>query len=293
MPAIPDEVEFSVHPHYLINCMSMNLIRTCAAVSALLLSGALSAQTLTLMDFNVRSFEETTTTGQLLVDDISDYIEFFRDENPDIITLNEFENYTGRMGRDRMSEIAAALGMYAYYIKFYPKDAGYYGNCILSKYPIISAASERLPYKHYLGEGNYQWNSSEYTSTWGADQRSVGYVDILVPVSATENTIVRVVCTHMDHEIGSAGHRIQFETVSEFASLADPVYPTLLAGDLNVTYADYVSVFSDVGDWIHNGGLDHIFGFPQSGWTVVSHEDVRSGSLSDHNAVKAVVTLNK
>ena len=273
--------------------MSKILIRTGAAVTALLLSGALSAQTLTLMDFNVRSFEESSGSGQTLVEDISDYIEFFRNENPDIVTLNEFENYTSRMGRDRMSEIAAALGMYAYYIKSYPKDVGYYGNCILSKYPIVNASTERLSYKNYKGDGYYNQNEEPYTSEWGADQRSVGYVDILVPVSANENTVVRVVCTHMDHQIGYDGHERQFEEVAEFASLADPVYPTLLAGDLNVTSAGYTAVFSDVGDWIHNGGLDHIFGFPKNQWTVESHNNVSSGSLSDHSAVKAVVTLNK
>lgn len=275
--------------------MSKILIRIGAAVSALLLSGVLSAQTLTLMDFNVRSFEVSNESGQTLVDDISDYIEFFREQDPDILTLNEFENYTSRMKRDRMSEIAAALGMYAYYIKSYPKDIGYYGNCILSKYPIINASTQLISYQHYKGEGNYQWNSDEYTSIWGADQRSVGYVDILVPTSESENVIVRVACTHLDHLIGGDGKEKQCQEVVDFASLASPVYPSLLLGDMNESGSYNMGPVLDAGDWFWQPGLnfDHCFGFPKNQWTKVSAEDVRSGALSDHNAIKVVVTLNK
>ena len=47
----------------------------------------------------------------------------------------------------------------------YPKDVGFYGNGILSKYPIVSSFSALHPYKHAKGEGNYQWNTGyEYLS---------------------------------------------------------------------------------------------------------------------------------
>ncbi len=275
--------------------MSKILIRTGAAVTALLLSGALSAQTLTLMDFNVRSFEVSNESGQTLIEDISDYIEFFRNQDPDIITLNEFENYTSRMGRDRMSEIASALDMYAYYIKSYPKDIGYYGNCILSKYPIVNASTKLISYQHYKGEGNYQWNSDEYTDEWGADQRSVGYVDILIPTSETENVIVRVACAHLDHLIFWDGKIRQCQEVVEFASLGNPPYPALLLGDMNESSGTPMAPIIEVGDWIweQNLNLDHCFGFPKGKWTVESAENVNAGVLSDHHAIKVVVTLNK
>ena len=55
------------------------------------------------------------------------------------------------------------------------------GNGILSKYPIVNSASVLL---------------GMYT---GADQRSAGWADILVPTdSKPEGVKVRIVCTHLD-----------------------------------------------------------------------------------------------
>ena len=73
----------------------------------------------------------------------------------------------------------------------YPKDVGFYGNGILSKYPIVSSFSALHPYKHAKGEGNYQWNTGYEYYLYGYDQRSMGYIDILVPTSDSEWCWVR------------------------------------------------------------------------------------------------------
>lgn len=296
VPDIPDEAEVRHIPHYLIWLrMSRNLIRICAVISALFLSFGLSAQTVRLVSWNVRSFEVGPSNSHTLVDDISDYIELLKSSGADIITLNEFEDATSRMERIRMSEIASALGMFAYYIESYPKDVGYYGNVILSKYPIIGSGTHKMTYQNAKGEGNYDQNSGEYLQKYGSDQRSVGYADILVPVSATESRVIRVVCSHFDHYVSpDAVRTMQAEESVEFASLDNPPYPAIMAGDLNTTTPETViPAIWNAGDHIHANGLDHIFAFPKDAWTKSDVQTLSSGLLSDHNAVVATLTLNE
>lgn len=277
--------------------MSKNFIRAAVVSAAMLFTSGLFAQgvTIRLVSWNVRSFEVTTDTGQNLTDDISEYIELLKNSDADVITLNEFENSTSRMGRDRMAELAASLGMFAYYIESYPKDLGYYGNVILSKYPIVGSASYKFPYKNSHGEGWYDHNAGSELEQYGSDQRSVGYADILVPVSATENTVIRVVCSHFDHYVSpDAVRTMQAEESVAFASLDNPVYPSIMAGDLN-TYdpETVIPAIWNAGDHAKADGLDHIFTFPKGAWTVTDSETIYSDLLSDHNAIVSTLTLNE
>ncbi|MCM1178144.1 MAG: endonuclease/exonuclease/phosphatase family protein [Clostridium sp.] len=274
--------------------MFKRVIGRISLMAALLLPMSAMAQQLTLVDFNIRSFEKSNGAGQTLVDDIYEYVDFLKSADADVITLNEFETGTSRMGKEKMAELASRLGMYyAYFIMSYPKDGiGYYGNVILSRYPMLNCASARLSYQNYKGEGNYDQNSTEYSELWGADQRSVGYADILVPVSATENRIVRVCCSHLDHKVGDAGRKRQFEEVVKFAALGNPPYPALLAGDMNTWTSDSaMEPVLSVSDHLYDNWVDHIFAFPKGTWTKVSQEVIYSNGLSDHNAIKVVVKL--
>ncbi|MCM1503465.1 MAG: endonuclease/exonuclease/phosphatase family protein [Bacteroidales bacterium] len=271
--------------------MFKRVIGRISLMAALLLPMSAMAQQLTLVDFNIRSFEKSNGAGQTLVDDIYEYVDFLKAADADVITLNEFETGTSRMGKEKMAELASRLGMFAYFIESYPKDGGYYGNVILSRYPIINSASGLLSYKHYKGEGNYQWNSTEMTAIWGADQRSVGYADILVPSAGAEGQIVRICCTHLDHQIDTDGRRRQFEEIAKFPSLANPPYPALLAGDLNVGGGAVMDPINDIGDRLKMTWVDHVYGFPKGKWKLIDSEVMSSGALSDHDAVKVVVEL--
>lgn len=274
--------------------MIKSMIRKIAVITAMLLPLSSMAQQLTLADWNIRSFEKSNGAGQTLVDDIQEYVDFLKDMDADVITLNEFETGTSRMGKEKMAELASRLGMYfAYFIKSYPKDGiGYYGNVILSRYPMLNSASALISYQNYKGEGNYDQNSSEYSEIWGADQRSVGYADILVPVSDSESRVIRICCTHLDHQVGTAGRKRQFEEVVKFASLGNPPYPALLAGDMNTWVTDSaMEPVLSISDHLYDNWVDHIFSFPKGTWTKISEEVILSGALSDHNAIKVVVKL--
>lgn len=269
-----------------------NIVRAGALCGLFLSAATASAQKVQLkvMDWNVLSFEMTDKSNQITFD-IDQYVTLIKAQDPDVLCLNELESGTSRMGKEKLVELATRLDMFPYYIMSYPKDVGYYGNGILSKYPIIATGSKLISYKHYLGEGNYQFNNDAYTRTYGADQRSVGYADILVPTSDSEGQVVRIVCSHLDHQINSSGKIRQAQEVADFIGLNEPVYPTVLMGDMNVGSASSIPAISEPGDLIYSSWVDFIFTYPKNAWTKISGTYVDCGKLSDHDPVIGVISL--
>lgn len=269
-----------------------NIVRAGALCGLFLSAATASAQKVQLkvMDWNVLSFEMTDKSNQITFD-IDQYVTLIKAQDPDILCLNELESGTSRMGKEKLVELATRLDMFPYYIMSYPKDVGYYGNGILSKYPIIATGSKLISYKHYLGEGNYQFNNDAYTRTYGADQRSVGYADILVPTSDSEGQVVRIVCSHLDHQINSSGKIRQAQEVADFIGLNEPAYPTVLMGDMNVGSASSIPAISEPGDLIYSLWVDFIFTYPKNAWTKISGTYVDCGKLSDHDPIIGVISL--
>ncbi len=269
-----------------------NIVRVSALCGLFLSAATASAQKVQLkvMDWNVLSFEMTDKSNQITFD-IEQYVALIKAQDPDVLCLNELESGTSRMGKEKLVELATRLNMFPYYIMSYPKDVGYYGNGILSKYPIVATGSKLISYKHYLGEGNYQFNNDSYTRTYGADQRSVGYADILVPTSDSEGQIVRIVCSHLDHQINASGKVKQAQEVADFIGLNEPAYPTVLMGDMNVGSASSIPAISNVGDLIFSSWVDFIFAYPKDAWTKVSANSVNCGKLSDHDPIIGVISL--
>ena len=191
-----------------------------------------------------------------------------------------------------IARMAEELGMFGYFIESYPKgNDGFYGNVILSKWPIINTASRQMTYKNYKGEGYYQFNSDSELEQYGADQRSVGYADILVPVSSTESKILRVVSSHFDHMGADAVRTRQASESVEFAGLANPPYPTVMMGDLNTSWESVLQPLFAVGDHIGYAWVDHVFTFPKGKFAKVDWKSPSSGPLSDHNPVIATLKV--
>lgn len=267
------------------------ILRTIASVALIASALSVSAQekTIVFADWNIRSFEKSNGAGQNIVP-VDEYVDFIKTFNADIITFNEFETVTSREGAEKMAEVAKELGMFGYFIESYPKGGdGFYGNVILSKWPIINAASKQMTYKNNKGEGYYQLNVDPELTEYGADQRSVGYADILVPVSATESKIIRVVTAHFDHQGKDAVRTRQATESEQFAGLANPPYPTVMMGDLNTSSESVLQPLFAVGDHIGCFWVDHVFTFPKGKFTKVKWESPSSGLLSDH--VPVIATL--
>lgn len=269
------------------------ILRTIASVALLASALSVSAQekTIVFADWNIRSFEKSNGSGQNIVP-VDEYVEFIKTFNADIITFNEFETVSSREGAEKMAEVAKELGMFGYFIESYPKGGdGFYGNVILSKWPIINAASKQMTYKNNKGEGYYQFNVDPELTEYGADQRSVGYADILVPVSATESKILRVVSSHFDHQGAPDVRRRQSEESVAFASLDNPPYPTVMMGDLNVGGGSVLDPLMNAGDHVGVSWVDHVFTFPKGKFTKVKWVSPSSGLLSDHEPVIATLKV--
>ena len=269
------------------------ILRTIASVALIASALSVSAQekTIVFADWNLRSFEKSNGAGHNVVP-VDEYVAFIKTFNADIITFNEFETVTAREGAEKMAEVAKELGMFGYFIESYPKgNDGFYGNVILSKWPIINTASRQMTYKNYKGEGYYQFNSDSELEQYGADQRSVGYADILVPVSATESKIIRVVTAHFDHQGKDAVRTRQATESEQFAGLANPPYPTVMMGDLNTSSESVLQPLFAVGDHIGYAWVDHVFTFPKGKFAKVDWKSPSSGPLSDHNPVIATLKV--
>ncbi len=275
----------------------MKLVKYILGVSAfcLLLVSATSVKAqavrLKVASWNVLSFEQEDKSGERNGFPVAPFVKFIQDIDPDVMVLNEFETMTGRMGKEKMAELAASLNMYAYFIESYPKEVGFYGNVILSKYPFVSTASKKFTYKNYKGKGYYDHNSGSELYEFGSDQRSIGYADILVPTQNNSTRIIRIVGTHFDHMDTYAKVKYQEPESIEFLSLNKPVYPTVMMGDLNVSSLSELEQIPQLCDMAADNWLDYILTFPKNTWTVTDSGTMFSGNLSDHNAVYATLEI--
>lgn len=240
------------------------------------------------MEWNIKSFEYDDNSNAVYFE-IAEAMEKIKAENPDIVCFNEFETATGRMSSvEKLTECAQSLGMFPFFVFSYNKDNGAYGNGILSKYPIVNSASVLL---------------GMYT---GADQRSAGWADVLVPTdSHPEGVKVRIVCTHLDAFGGNVTCLEQAKEVLEYAiqPAVDEGIPVLLAGDMNCgvsssAIAEYVKsgdrLCNNDGTYERSSKLDYLIGFPKQKWTCSDYQVVRSteaDALSDHSPITGTAVL--
>lgn len=133
------------------------------------------------MEWNIKSFEYDDNSNAVYFE-IAEAMEKIKAENPDIVCFNEFETATGRMSSvEKLTECAQSLGMFPFFVFSYNKDNGATATAFCRN----TRSSIRL---------RYCW-----ACTPGADQRSAGWADILVPTdSKPEGVKVRIVCTHLD-----------------------------------------------------------------------------------------------
>lgn len=241
------------------------------------------------MEWNVKALEFYNNSN--VSKEIGRFVTLIREQNAEIVFFNEFETLSGAMFlKEKANEFAKELGMYSFFIHSYNKrgNDGYYGNVILSKYPIVNTGRVLL--------GMYE----------GADQRSVGWADILVPTdSKPEGVKVRIVCTHLDAFGGNVTCLEQAKEVLEYAvkPAVDAGIPVLLAGDMNcgpssTAIAEYVKsgdrLCNNDGTYERSSKLDYLIGFPKQKWTCTDYKVVRNteaDALSDHSPITGTAVL--
>lgn len=170
-------------------------------LTLLLACGLVSAAEVRVMCWNLH--HGVGEDGKLDLARIADLI---KEQQPDVVALQEVDNKCRRSGSvDQAAELARLTGMTGVFGKAMDHDGGEYGQAILSKHPIGETKIHRLP-----GDG----------------EPRIGF-EALVTIGGKP---LRMVSVHLDHQ-QDARRLKQAETLA--AVLEKGGLPVILAGDFN------------------------------------------------------------
>jgi endonuclease/exonuclease/phosphatase family metal-dependent hydrolase len=173
-----------------------------ASACALVPAPAGAQGTLRVVAYNIRH-------GQGMDDrvDLRRVAETLRALGADVITLQEVDDRTERTGGvDQTAVLADLLGYHGVHGPHRPYQGGFYGNAVLTRLPVVSQTTHRIPPASESGLSVHE-----------------------VVVEAAPGRRVSVVSVHL---AGTAAERMaQADTVT--VRFADRAHPVILAGDFN------------------------------------------------------------
>uniref|UniRef100_UPI00321808DE endonuclease/exonuclease/phosphatase family protein n=1 Tax=uncultured Draconibacterium sp. TaxID=1573823 RepID=UPI00321808DE len=233
-----------------------------------LIAVQLNAQKTTLKVMSINMKE----SGMMIDYDIEPFCDFIRSENPDFVALQEVQYKTSKIsGRDMVTEMASALGMFPLFGRSISYYGGSAGVALLSKYPFFRSSSIIMDV------------------TGQKFPRSCSFVDIKLP----NNQIVRLGATHLDHSTDQV--RVSMMAKVNNAMLNDHL-PSLLIGDFNTSpdseTMQYAKIkWDDLGYGTANtfpypeatSRIDYVLGYPVNKWKSTMYRVVNENvSFSDH-----------
>ncbi len=209
---------------------------------------------------------------------------FIKEQNPDIVALQEVDCHTQRdraprqHGKDFATELGYRTGMLTAYGKTIPYAGGYYGIAILSRYPLAKVERIYLP-----------------KTENGKEQRAV----LVADVEYREGEYFTFACTHLDYT-NTEERQVQVKKLNEV--LLTKSYPVIVAGDFNA-HPDSKEISEGMSAWetVSNmkptipanaprNTIDYIFCYPKDRWIGVDAVTYEV-ELSDHLPISAVVEL--
>lgn len=230
---------------------------------------------LKILSYNLR-FGELASLEELA--------EFIKNENPDIVALQEVDVRTYRdrapkqNGKDFISELAYHTGMLGVYGKTIPHMGGYYGIGILSKYPL--SLVERI----YLPKTEH-----------GKEQRAL----LVADVEYEEDEYFTFASTHLDYT-NSQERQAQVAKINE--ELLNKIHPVIIAGDFNAR-PDAIEIADGMAQWQQlcnadatvpatnpKNKIDYIFAYPKNKWKLIENASYYI-PLSDHLPISATVEI--
>jgi endonuclease/exonuclease/phosphatase family metal-dependent hydrolase len=215
--------------HWLVSGLVIVLFGAAGVVAAEPASAA--AVSLRVMDWNV--------AGGLGTDGVTDFgriVSGIRQQNPDIVTLQEVHNNSAVGGENQWQRLIDEFPGYDAHFARSDENAlgGSAGNLILSRYPILERLTTLLP---------------QYPENTAAVRRSLGGVRINVG-----GTDVRIYTTHLSPGVGteaSERRARQARAVIDRVSSGDTMRtPMLLTGDLNARPNDVIRPWFAEPGWL-------------------------------------------
>ncbi|MFT3948574.1 MAG: endonuclease/exonuclease/phosphatase family protein [Agriterribacter sp.] len=215
---------------------------------------------------------------------LEDLAAFIKEQNPDIVALQEVDCRTYRdltpkqHGKDFATELGFRTGMISAYGKTIPYAGGYYGIALLSKYPLAKVERIYLP-----------------KTANGKEQRAV----LVAEVEYSEGQYISFASTHLDYT-NSTERQEQVKKLNEV--LLSKNTPVIVAGDFNAK-PDAKEIKEGMSAWktVSNleptvpadaprSTIDYIFCYPQNKWSIIESTTYKV-NLSDHLPVSAVVEM--
>lgn len=237
---------------------------------------------ITVLTYNIHHANPPSREGLIDVDGIARVI---REQQPDLVALQEVDVHTTRSGvsLNQAQAIAERTGMTAYFAKAIPYAGGEYGVAILSRYPVLEWKNIPLPLD---------------SSTRG-EPRTLAMATVKLP----NGKKMVVACTHLDAQRADTNRQLQIRKILELAGQLS--LPMVIAGDLNaVPESDVMKQFDShfTRSCYQNCGytipevnptrsIDYIGFAPSEAFRVKSHQVIDESYASDHRPVKAVLTV--
>lgn len=270
----------------------MNLLRTTSlllfVVTLAACSGQLKSTTssnnsprlIRVMAYNIHHANPPSKPGLIDIDAIAKAI---KDQDPDLVALQEVDVNTVRSGKfNQAEEIAKRLGMSFFFAKAIDHEGGDYGVAILSKFPMSETRINRLPTE---------------ASTKG-EPRVLATAKITLP----NGKFIRFGSTHMDAQKADTNRELQIKEINRIA--AGEKLPFIIAGDFNAPPGSTVIDLLDQGFTRScqqceftipvlkpNKTIDFIAFTPKAKFIAQSTTVIPERYASDHLPVVAVVQV--
>ncbi|MES2328132.1 MAG: endonuclease/exonuclease/phosphatase family protein [Bacteroidota bacterium] len=238
---------------------------------------------LRILSYNIHHANPPSKPGVI---DISAIAGVIKQQQPDLVALQEVDSHTNRSGKtiNEAEEIAKQSGMpYYFFAKAINYDGGEYGVAILSRYPIEEMTNEALPTEE---------------STRG-EHRTLATVTAILP---GQKKII-FACTHLDAQGKDTNRFLQIKEIVRLLEKKD--HPLIIAGDFNDTPGSRVvneldkyftrSCITNCAFTIPQINptqtIDYIAYRASNGFTVTEHTVIDEKYASDHLPVLAVLKI--
>lgn len=235
-------------------------------------------KTLKVMSYNIHHANPPSKTDVIDLDAIAKVI---KDENPDLVGLQEVDRLTKRSGNiDQAKLLAEKTGMHYQFFKAIDHDGGEYGVAILSRFPLSNGSKIELP------------------QVIKAESRILAKVEVKID----QKTTLVFANTHLDATRIDSNRVVQMKAILE--ELKTVKQPVFLVGDLNCV-ADATPIQLMDQQFVRSCISDCAFTIPQdkprktidyialknAKWTVKSHVVIPETYASDHRPVIAVYQI--